>query len=85
MYITSIRANVCSSLQCLAFNKRTFSVQDVKREIKMRSQILLMVLIALEVRSFFEDLPELLLSQNEHFTEFVNIKLQLLQRNIERN
>lgn len=51
----------------------------------MKNQILLMVLIALEVRSFFEDLPELLLSQNEHFTEFLNIKLQLLQRNIERN
>lgn len=47
--------------------------------------ILIIVAQALIVNSFFEDFPELLTGHAEHLTEFLNIKLQLLQRNIERN
>lgn len=47
--------------------------------------VILIAAQALMVNSFIEDFPELITNDAEHLTEIMNIKLQSLQRNIERN
>lgn len=47
--------------------------------------VILIAAQALMVNSFIEDFPELITNHAEHLTEIMNIKLQSLQRNIERN
>lgn len=47
--------------------------------------VIFIVAQASVVNSFIEDFPELITSHAEHLTEILNIKLQSLQINIERN